>query len=85
MNRGAIATLKALEARDLSINQGAELVGADSGTFSKILREKDGRKPGRTLSATIFAKLGISPSLWDEEVDTDQAADQSKATGPEHY
>jgi transcriptional regulator with XRE-family HTH domain len=75
MNRGADETRRALKDRGMSINQGAILVGADSGTFSKILREKDGRKPGRALAATIFAKLGVNPSLWEDELPADETAD----------
>lgn len=72
MNRGAIKTMAALKKRDLSVNKGAALVGCDSGTFSKILREVDGRKPGRALAARIELKLGISAALWDQEVPDSQ-------------
>ncbi len=66
MNRGALATKAEIDRRGISINQAARAVGADSGTFSKILREEQGRKPGRALAQRIFREFGISPTLWDE-------------------
>ena len=75
MNRGARKTAKALRDRGLSVNKGAALLDTDPGTFSKILREEDGRKPGRTLAGRIFAKLGVPVSYWDipvEVSDTEQ-------------
>ncbi len=68
MNRGAVETRLAIERRGLSVNQAAKLVSADGGTFSKILRAEDDRKPGRSLSMRILSEFGISPALWDQEI-----------------
>ena len=81
MNRGAAETALALERRGLSINKGAKLVGTDSGTFSKILREEDGRKPGRTLAAKIAAEFGVGLALWDEQIE-DAAPNSEKTAEP---
>lgn len=88
MNRGAVETAKAITRRGLSINAAAELVGADGGTFSKILREVDKRKPGRALASRILSEFGISPSLWDEPTDEpapnpEEAAQNQKTAGTE--
>jgi hypothetical protein len=83
MNRGAVETRLAIDRRGLSINQAAKLVKADGGTFSKILREEDGRKPGRSLSARILAEFGVAPTLWDQETEV-QASDPDAAAHDHH-
>lgn len=67
MNRGAVETRRAIERRGLSINKAADMVKSDGGTFSKILREEQGRKPGRALAARILAEFGVPPDLWDQQ------------------
>lgn len=69
MNRGAEQTAEALRERGLTVNKGAALLETDPGNFSKILRCEDGRKPGRTLAARIFARLGVPVASWDLPVE----------------
>ena len=68
VNRGAVETKAAFEGEGLTQNQAAAEVGYDSGNFSKILREEDGKKPGRALANRIFARFGVQPTSWDEPV-----------------
>lgn len=83
MNRGAQETRKAIEDRKISVNAAAKLVGADSGTFSKILRHEGRRKPGRALAFEIFRVFGVSPTLWDDAV-PDEPANPDEPTERPH-
>lgn len=64
MNRGAAWTQGKIRDLGLSQNAAAELVGADSGNFSKILRAE--KKPGRSLAARCRAEFGTELEWWDE-------------------
>lgn len=82
MNRGALETLRIMKLRGLSVNKAAALVEYDPGTFSKILREEGGRKPGRALGARIFEQFGVGASLWDQAVSPEENADSQEPRKP---
>ena len=82
MNRGAFDTSRAIRERGLSINKAAALVDSDPGTFSKILREIDGRKPGRALATRILAEFGTALELWEQPVEHEAFEPETAAEAP---
>ena len=65
MTRGAQHVLEEISRRGISQNSAAELVGADSGNFSKLLRDPK-RGPGRELAIRIKTEFGTEIEWWDE-------------------
>lgn len=64
------------------MNEAAAELETDSGNLSRILREEDGRKPGRSLATRIFERFGVSTSLWDQTVPTDEHTDTKHPQEP---
>ncbi len=74
MNRGAqhlAAQVRAWiseEPDERTQNGAAELVGCDTGNFSKILRGD--RLPGRALSVALRLYFGTEPEWFDQPADS---------------
>jgi hypothetical protein len=82
MNRGAVETAAAIARRGLSVNAAAKLLKTDGGNLSRILSEKDGRRPGRVLSKKIRSEFGVDEGLWDQPANAEEGAEQKeKPTG----
>lgn len=53
--------------QEISQNDVARLVGADSGNFSGLMRGE--RKPGLELGGRLFAEFGIEIDWWSQPAD----------------